>query len=84
MNYGSQPQNNSDLRGKQQDKNVNHFAVRLLYFLLFKPPISSDIPVFSALHAQTQCLPCPPLFHGRTSWAERFFAGFGNWYSYKP
>ena len=40
--------------------------------------------VFSGLHAQTQCLPCPPLFHGRTGWAERFFVGFGNWYSYKP
>ena len=38
----------------------------------------------TGLHAQTQCLPCPPLFHGRTGWAERFFVGFGNWYSYKP
>ena len=40
--------------------------------------------VFSGLHAQTQCLPYPPLFHGRMSWAESFFAGFGDWYSYKP
>ena len=31
--------------------------------------------MFSGLHAQTQCLPCPPLFHGRMGWAERFFAG---------
>ena len=28
--------------------------------------------VFSGLHAQTQCLPCPPLFHGRTGWAVIF------------
>ena len=27
---------------------------------------------------------CPPLFHGRTGWAESFFVGFGNWYRYKP
>ena len=40
--------------------------------------------VFSGVHAQTQCLPCPPLFHGRTGWAVIFFTGFGNWYSYKP
>ena len=33
--------------------------------LMFKPPISW-------LHVQTQCLPCPPLFHRRTSWTERF------------
>ena len=34
------------------------------------------------LHAQTQCLPCSPLFHGQTGWAESFlFAGFGNWNS---
>ena len=40
--------------------------------------------LFSALLAQTQCLPCPPLFHGRTGWTESFFAGFGHWYSCKP
>ena len=30
------------------------------------------VTVFFGLHAQTQCLPCPPLFYGRTGWAESF------------
>ena len=28
-------------------------------------------------------MPCVPLFHERTGWAESFFAGCSNWYSYK-
>ena len=32
--------------------------------------------VFSGLCAQTQCLPCTPLFHRQTGWAEFFFCRF--------
>ena len=46
---------------------------------MFKPPISADIHcVFWTACADT--VPAlSPLFHGRMGWAERFFAGFGNW-----
>ena len=46
--------------------------------------ISAVGTIFSGLYAQTQRLPCPPFFQGRTGMAERFFAGSFNWYSYEP
>ena len=40
--------------------------------------------MISGLHAQTQCLPCPPLCTSERVGQRGFIAGFGNWYSYKP
>ena len=47
-------------------------------FVLQTVTLALTFTVFSGLHAQPQCLPCPPLFQGQTGWAKRFFAGFGN------
>ena len=54
-------------------------------FVLQIVTLALTFTVFSGLHAQTQCLLCPPFFFcGRTDGAESFFAGSCNWCNYKP